>query len=189
MLKKLLIPVGIVALLSLGSIALAGIPCSGTSTLVATENSVPCTNAGAFCPKGDFNQITVTVTVKDCYGTALAAKPLIVSPATPGFKLAAAESAKACTTNVSGQASVIVTKIGGCGNLQFTALCQGVPLGPSNAIYCSNVDSNASGKVDGADLLKFAGDYGKNVPCSDFDCSAKVDGADLLKFANHYGHQ
>ncbi|HVP58237.1 MAG TPA: hypothetical protein VMU02_09065 [bacterium] len=186
---------GVVAVLAvltaLSSIALAGVPCSGTSTVVATENSIPCTGAGAFCPKGDYNSITVTVTVLDCYGTALASKAVTVSPSGDAtLKFQAADSAKALTTNGSGQVTATYTKLGGCGNAKFSALSQGVTLGPSNVIYCSNVDNNGTGKVDGTDLSIFAGHFGRtDRPCSDYNCSGKVDGTDFSLLAGHFGHQ
>jgi len=187
MLKKLLIPTGIVALFAFGSIALAGVPCTGTSTIVATENNPSCPAGGAFCPAGDLNTITVTVTVLDCYGTALSGKSVTLSPVGAGLKFQAADSAKAVMTNLSGQASTTYSKIGGCGNLTFTGLCQGVTLGPSNSLYCANPDNNGSGTVDGIDLGTFATHYGKNQPCSDYNCSGLVDGVDLGTFATHYG--
>jgi hypothetical protein len=191
MLKKLLIPIGIVALFALGSIALAGVPCTGTSSVVATENSTPCPAGGAFCPKGDYNTITVTVTVLDCYGTALGSKSVQVRPSGAAtFKFQAADSLKTLTTNVSGQVVATYTKIGGCGNMNFTAICQGVTLGPSNTLYCANVDNNASGKCDGTDFGVFAGHYNRtDRPCSDYNCSGKVDGTDFGLFAGHYNHQ
>jgi len=191
MLKKLLIPIGIVALMTFGSIALAGVPCSGTSSVVATENSAPCPAGGAFCPKGDYNTITVTVTVLDCYGTALSGKSVTLHPAgATTVKFQAADSAKTLSTNVSGQVQATYSKMAGCGNMQFTAVSQLVTLGPSNTLYVANVDNNASTKVDGVDLTFFAGHYGRtDRPCSDYNCSGKVDGVDLTFFAGHYGHQ
>jgi len=189
MLKKLLIPTGIVALFAFGSIALAGVPCTGTSTVVATENSAPCAAGGAFCPAGDFNTVTVTVTVLDCYGTALSGKSVTVSLAgAANLKFQAADSSKALTTNISGQATATYNKIGGCGNLAFSAVCQGVTFTTSNTLYCSNVDNNGSGACDGTDLSIFASHYGRtDRPCSDFNCSASVDGTDLSIFASHFG--
>ena len=182
----------LIALMALGSIALAGVPCTGTSTVVATENSSPCSAGGAFCPKGDYNTVTVTVTVNDCYGTALAGKSVAVkvNSGAASLKFQAADSTKTLTTNVSGQVVATYTKIGGCGNMAFNAICQGVTLGPSNSLYAANVDNNGSGKCDGTDLSIFAGHYGRtDRPCSDFNCSGKVDGTDLSIFAGHFGHQ
>jgi hypothetical protein len=164
MLKKLLIPIGIVALMAFGSIALAGVPCSGTSTVVATENSTPCLAGGAFCPAGDYNTITVTVTVLDCYGTALSGKSVTITPngdTSVRFK-GAADSSKTSSTNVSGQVTATYNKIGGCGNLKFLATCQAITLGPSNSLYCANVDNNGSGKCDGTDFTIFAGHLGNS---------------------------
>ena len=188
MLKKLLIPIGIVALFSLGSIALAGVPCTATSSIVATETNASCVAGAALCPKGDFETITVTVTVLDCYGTALSGKSVKVDViGAPTLLLQAADSTKTILTNGSGQVVIAYAKIGGCGNIQFTSLVQGVTIGPSNVLYCSNPDNNGTGRVDGTDLTFFAADYGLNAPCSDYNCSAKVDGTDLTFFAAHYG--
>jgi hypothetical protein len=185
------IAVVLTLLAAYAGIALAGVPCAGTSTVVATENSVPCTAGGAFCPKGDYNTITVTVTVLDCYGTALGSKGVTISPTGAAtVKFQAADSAKAGNTNGSGQVQFTYTKLAGCGNMEFTAVCQGVTLTESNSLYVANVDNNASGKVDGTDLTIFAGHYGRtDRPCSDYNCSGKVDGTDLTLFATHYGHQ
>ena len=195
MLKKLLIPcVGIVALLALGGVALAGVPCTGTSTVVATENNASCTNSGAFCPKGDMDKITVTVTVLDCYGTALAGSSVDIRmkgvTVSDKFKIAPSETLKVAVTNISGVASTTFSKFGGCGNAYFTAIVSGVTLNSSNSIYCANVDKNPTpdGAVNSVDLGIFAGDYGKARPCSDFNCVGGVNSVDLAIFATHYGH-
>jgi hypothetical protein len=183
--------IALIALLAFGSIALAGVPCTGTSSVVATENSAPCPAGGAFCPKGDWTTMTVTVTVLDCYGTALGSKSVAVRPTGDvSVKFQAADSTKTLTTNVSGQVVATYTKMAGCGNMTFTAVVQGVTLGPSNSLYVANPDNNGSGKVDGTDLGIFAGHFGRtDRPCSDYNCSGKVDGTDLGLFASHFGHQ
>jgi hypothetical protein len=197
MLKKLLIPcVGIVALMALGSVALAGVPCLGTSTVVATENNLNCTNAGYFCPQGDTlaNVITVNVTVLDCYGTALSGKSVAIkgSGVLPAdkFKFANSETLKTAVTNLSGIATTTFSKFGGCGNMNFTATVLGVTLATSNVIYCSNMDKNPTpdGNVNSVDLSLFTGDYGGVAACSDFNCLGGVNSVDLSIFTGHYGH-
>jgi len=193
MLKKLLIPVfGIVALAVLSGIALAGVPCAGTSTVVVTENSAQCTGAAAICPAGDKDTLKIEVTVLDCYGTALSGKSVTLTPISSGFKFRAADSSKVAATDVLGKVSWGYKCFGGCGNLQFQAVVDGVTIGPSTAIYIANFDNNAvpTGKCDAVDLGIFGTNYGSTTwPCGDFNCSAKTDAVDLAIFGTHYGHQ
>ena len=193
MLKKLLIPCfGIVALAVLSGIALAGVPCTGTSTVVITENNVGCAAGAAICPKGDLDTVTVTITVLDCYGTALAGKSVTIQPAAAGFVFNVADSARVLVSNALGVVSQKYMKFGGCGNLRFQAVSDGVTLGPSAPIYVSNMD-NVLGtpalKCDGLDLSLFGQYYGLTTfPCGDYNCSGKTDGLDLSIFGQHYGH-
>jgi hypothetical protein len=135
--------------------------------------------------------MTVTVTVLDCYGTALGSKSVQVKPSgATTLKLPAADSTKTLVTNVSGVVVATYTKIGGCGNMNFIAICTGVTLGPSNTLYVANVDNNGSGKCDGTDFSLFAGHFNRtDRPCSDYNCSGKVDGTDFSLFAGHFNHQ
>jgi hypothetical protein len=190
MLKKLLIPTaGIVALLALGGVALAGIPCAGTSFFDVYTNSVPCDSvAGGFCPAGDMSIVTVKITVNDCYGNALDSLDVDIRPDTPGFKFTAAESSQVVATNTLGEAQVTVQCFGGCGDLDFIGICEGVTLGPSDPIYSASVDNNGSGAVDAVDFSIFAGNYGSANPCHDYNCSGQVDAVDFSIFAGHYGH-
>lgn len=193
MLKKLLIPVfGIVALAVLGGIAVAGVPCAGTSTIVVTENNASCTGAAAICPAGDKDTIRVEVTIMDCYGSVLAGKSVTVTPISAGFKFRAADSSKVAVTSALGVVAFGYKAFGGCGNLQFQAVVDGVTIGPSAAIYIANFDNNAvpSGKVDLVDLGIFGSNYGSTTwPCGDYNCSGKTDLVDLGIFGTHYGHQ
>jgi hypothetical protein len=192
MLKKLLIPVfGIVALAVLSGIALAGVPCAGTSTVVVTENSVVCTGAAALCPAGDMDTLKVTVTVMDCYGTALSGKSVTITPVSTGFKFRAADSSKVVVTDALGGASTGYRYMGGCGNLQFQAVVDGVTLGPSASIYIASPDNTypANGIVNAIDLATFGQNYGSSSwPCGDFNCSGVVNAIDLATFGAHYGH-
>ena len=193
MLKKLLIPLfGIVALAVLSGIALAGVPCAGTSTIVVTENSASCTGGAAICPAGDKDTLKVTVTVLDCYGSVLSGKNVTVTPVTTGFKFRAADSSKVAATDVLGVVSFGYKYFGGCGNVQFQAVVDGVTIGPSAAVSIANFDNNAvpSGKCDLVDLGIFGAHYGSTTwPCGDYNCSGKTDLVDLGIFGTHYGHQ
>ena len=193
MLKKLLIPgMGIVALAVLSGIALAGVPCSGTSTVIITESSGACTNAAAICPKGDLDTIKVVVTVMDCYGSVLVGKTVTVTPATTGFVFKAGETSRVAVTDGAGKVSFGYKCFGGCGNLKFQAVSDGVTLGPSAACYIANLDNAITpptAKCDGLDLSLFGQNYGKTTfPCGDYNCSGKEDGLDLSVFGQHYGH-
>jgi len=192
MLKKLLIPLfGIVALAVLSGIAVAGVPCSGTSTIVVTENNGSCTGAAVLCPKGDKDVVTVTVTVMDCYGTALSGKSVTLTPISTGFKFRTVDQSKVGTTDALGVVAYTYACVGGCGNLQFQAVVDGVTIGPSAAIYIANFDMNAvpSGSVDAVDLGIFGSNYGSTTyPCGDYNCSGVTDAIDLAIFGTHYGH-
>lgn len=194
MLKKLLIPaIGIVALAVLSGIALAGVPCSGTSTVIITENSVPCVNAANICPLGDRDTLKVEVTVLDCYGTPLAGKSVTLTPATAGFVFKAADSAKVLVTDSNGKASSGYKSFGGCGDLKFQAVCDGVALGPSATCYIANFDNTITpptAKVDALDLSQFGQNYGNNAwKQGDYNCDGFVNALDLSQFGQHYGHQ
>jgi hypothetical protein len=81
---------------------------------------------------------------------------------------------------------------GGCGNLQFQAVVDGVTIGPSTAIYIANFDNNPvpSGKCDLVDLGIFGANFGSTTwPCGDYNCSGKEDLVDLGIFGTHFGHQ
>jgi hypothetical protein len=193
MLKKLLIPLfGIVALAVLSGIALAGVPCSGTSTIVVTENSAACTGAAAICPAGDKDTLRVEVTVMDCYGTALSGKSVTLTPISSGFKFRAVDNPVVLSTDVLGKVAYGYRYFGGCGSLQFQAVVDGVTIGPSSAITIANFDNNAvpSGKCDLIDLGIFGAHFGSTTwTCGDYNCSGKEDLVDLGIFGAHFGHQ
>lgn len=195
MLKKLLIPtIGIVALAVLSGIALAGVPCTGTSTVIITENSTPCVNAANICPGGDRDTITVTVTVLDCYGNPVVGENATITPVSAGFVFKLADSTKVLVTNGSGVVSAKYYCFGGCGNLTFQAVCNGVTLGPSANIYIVNLDYVTSAptfKCDALDLSPFGQNYGTTTyPCGNYNCSTdgKTDALDLSVLGQHYGH-
>jgi hypothetical protein len=82
------------------------------------------------------------------------------------------------------------TKSGDGGNctLQFSAVCQGVELGPSNFIVTASPDADADCDVDLQDFIFFAGVYLGNECCADYDCDGDVDLQDFITFAGHYLH-
>jgi hypothetical protein len=172
----------------------AGVPCTGTSTVVITENSSPCVNAANICPAGDLDQITVTVTVLDCYGSPVVGQNATITPASAGFVFKAADSTKVLVTNGSGAVSATYKCFGGCGNLRFQAVCQGVTLGPSAAIDVKNLDNSITPptfKCDALDLSQFGQKYGSTTwACGNYNCSVddKVDALDLSILGQHYGH-
>jgi hypothetical protein len=195
MLKKLLIPaIGIVALAVLSGIALAGVPCTGTSTVIITEDSAPCVNAANICPGGDLDTLTVTVTVLDCYGNPVVGQNATVTPVGAGFVFRAADQSKVLVTDGSGVVSAKYYCFGGCGNLAFQAVCQGVTLGPSANIYIANLDNTTTAptyKCDALDLSLFGQRYGSTTwACGNYNCSVdgKVDALDLSVLGQHYGH-
>jgi hypothetical protein len=188
--KNIVVGVAVVAamLLSFG-IAMAGVPCAGTSEIVASPA------CDSYCPKGDARTLTVTVTVRDCYGTPLEGIEVIVTPAqgTTNRCWCPGTSAVTCTTNANGVATAQFKKFGGYGSasdcyLRFQADAEGVLLGPSDPVVACSVDLTTDCQVTLADFSWFAGDYG-TVRCrSDFDCSGTVALADFTRFAGHYGH-
>jgi hypothetical protein len=190
--KKLMFTLaGITAVVLLAGVAYAGVPCAGTSSVNAAP---PC---GAYCPASDFDIVTVTVVVRDCYGTPLEGEEVLVEPTdlvTHYFCLG--EEAKTCTTDVTGTCVVYFHQFGGCDDkladcgLEFTATASGVVLGPSNRIVTASPDTDATGKVDLSDFIYFAGVYQSTTDCCcDFDCTGKVDLSDFIAFANHYQHK
>jgi hypothetical protein len=107
------------------------------------------------------------------------------------FKFTVVDTPMVAVTNIAGVATAQLTRFGGCGNMRFTATSDGVVLGPSNSLYCANMDKNPipDGSVNSVDLSIFTGDYGKSDrPCSDFNCQGGVNSVDLSIFTGHYGH-
>ena len=178
---------GIVVALGAG-VAFAGVPCAGTSTVEASPD------CGAYCPASDFGTVTVTVTVKDCYGTPLEGVEVTVTEAAggTGHCWCPGEDAKVCTTDASGVCTVTFSDFGGCDGsgcgLQFQADAEGVILGPSQPIVAANVDNTADCAVALADFINFASHYGTSNCCSDYNCDGTVALADFINFASHYGH-
>ena len=188
--KRLMLALaGIAAVVLLTGGAYAGVPCAGTSSVNAAP---PC---GAYCPASDMGILTVTVVVRDCYGTLLPDVEVLVEPiiVAGGHCFCPGEEAKTCTTNVSGTCTVTFHNFGGCDGvdcgLEFQATADGVVLGPSNRVITASPDTNADCVVDLTDFIYFAGVYQTTDCCCDFDCTGLVDLSDFIAFATHYQHR
>lgn len=179
---------GIAAVVLGAGVAFAGVPCAGTSTVVATPS------CGAYCPASDMDVVTVTVTVKDCYGTPLEGIVVTVTEAAgaTGHCWCPGEDAKVCTTDASGVCTVQFSDFGGCGgtgcSLQFQADAEGVILGPSQVIVSASPDGNGDCVVNLTDFIAFASVYQTADCCSDFNCDGVVNLTDFISFASHYQH-
>ena len=188
--KRLMLALaGIAAVVLLAGGAYAGVPCAGTSSVNAAP---PC---GAYCPESDMGIVTVTVVVRDCYGTILPGVEVLVEPiiVAGGHCFCPGEEAKTCTTDVTGTCTVTFHNFGGCDGvdcgLEFQATAEGVVLGPSNRIITASPDTDASCVVDLTDFIYFAGVYQTTDCCCDFDCTGLVDLSDFIAFATHYQHR
>jgi hypothetical protein len=149
--------------------------------------------------------VTVTVVVRDCYGTPLPGVWVVVDPiivpgvGDPGHCFCPGEAPDSCLTDGTGTCSVTFHDFGGCDpksgdggdcGLQFSAVAEGVELGPSNRITTASPDADADCDVDLQDFIFFATVY-LDVPpecCSDYDCDGDVDLQDFIAFAIHYLH-
>jgi hypothetical protein len=193
--KRLMLTLaGIAAMVLLAGVAYAGVPCAGTSSVIASPD------CGAYCPASDMDILTVEVTVRDCYGTPLAGYVVTVDPIiemcgdppAPGHCFCPGEAPKTCITDIDGYCSVTFSDFGGCDStdcgLEFSAICEGVELGPSNRVTTASPDSDADCDVDLMDFIYFAGVYLTDDCCADYDCDGDVDLMDFIEFAGHYLH-
>ena len=186
---------GVAAMVLLGGAAHGAIPCPGTSEVIARPG------CGAYCPAGDMDTVTVTVIVRDCYGTPLPGmlvliRPIIVQYGTPpadGHCFCPGEALDSCVTDISATCSVAFSDFGGCDGddceLEFSAVCEGIELGPSNRIVTASPDADADCQVTLLDFIVFAGNYLSGDCCSDFDCDGSVTLVDFIVFASHYLHR
>ena len=198
MYKKVLIAcAGLVLLIS--GIALAGVPCAGTTTVVATGSHVSCAPDATLCPNGDYHTVDVTVTVKDCYGTPLAGQMVTVNASPPGSPFCYCPDGEPVPHDYSdskivgptGSSGVVVAtfdKVGGCGDMVFWATTAGVTAGPSLSIYIASPDNNGDCSVDLIDFGNFALAFTTADPCSDYNCDGLVDLIDFGNFAQHFTH-
>jgi hypothetical protein len=168
----------------------AGVPCIGTSTVVAEGSGTPSCGLGVavMCPRGDVGQVLVTVTVRDCYGTPLGDLAVTVTPVNwrGRFCVWPGDTVWVGMTNAQGEVAHYCSKWGGCGDIQFSAVCAGVVLGPSQAVRVISPDINGTCVVDAMDFGIFAGRYGTNNSCTDYNCDGTVNAIDFGKFAPHF---
>ncbi len=183
----------------LTGIAFAGLPCMGTSTVVATGNgSCAVIPGAAFCPNGDMNVITVSVTLRDCYGTPLPGKDVIVwayadddfcyCPDGEPAPYQLEDTKLVGPTDAAGTVTAEFKKIGGCGDMQFYATVDDIVLGPSNWMSIASPDNTSDCVVNLVDFGNFATNYNGTDPCSDFNCDGTVNLVDFGEFATHYNH-
>lgn len=196
--KRLMLTLaGIAAMVLLAGAAYAGVPCAGTSTVVATPD------CGAYCPASDMDTVTVTVCVRDCYGTPLPGVWVVVDPiivpgvGDPGHCFCPGEAPDSCLTDIAGCCFVTFSDFGGCNTksgdggdcgLEFSAVSEGVELGPSNRITTASPDADANCIVNLQDFIFFAGVYLGDECCADYDCNGVVNLQDFIAFAGHYLH-
>jgi hypothetical protein len=195
--KVLIACAGLVLLIS--GVALAGVPCAGTTTVSAVGLG-SCAPGAAMCPNGDYDQVAVTVTVKDCYGTPLAGQMVTVNANPAGLPFCYCldgepapndySDSKVATvpTNASGVVVVNFDKVGGCGNMDFYATIGTVVAGPSVSIYIANPDNTGDCIVNLIDFGNFALAYNGTDPCMDYNCDGFVNLIDFGQFALHYNH-
>jgi hypothetical protein len=93
-------------------------------------------------------------------------------------------------SNALGKVSQEYKAFGGCGNLAFRAVVDGVTLGPSATVYISSLDPATGSPLvcDALDFSAFGQRYLTNYPCLDYDCSGSVDAIDFSAFGQHYLH-
>jgi hypothetical protein len=187
---------GLILLVS--GMALAGVPCASTTTIVATGDST-CAPGAAICPNGDYDNVIVTVTVRDCYGTPLPGHTAVVQASPAGAPFCYCPDGEpppndyedtkiSPATNGAGVTTVVFAKFGGCGDMQFYAQVGTVLAGPSVAIYIASPDNNGDCVVDLIDFGNFATGYFGTDPCHDYNCDGVVDLIDFGNFATHYFH-
>jgi hypothetical protein len=176
-------------LLLVSGMAFAGVPCAGTTTVVASGDAV-CAPGAAVCPAGDLHTVNVVVTVRDCYGTPLSGLYVDVSPAgvAPAVFCFCDSVKTVGPTDVTGTTTAAYDDFGGCGDLQFYATIGTVIAGPSAAITIGSPDGNGDCQVDLVDFGIFASNYFSTDSCSDYNCDGIVDLVDFGIFASHYFH-
>jgi hypothetical protein len=189
--KRMVVALAAASLLVLwvGTAVAAGVPCAGTTTVVATGSGA-CSPGAAVCPAGDLDNVTVTVVVRDCYGQVLPGLYVDVSPAgVPPAVFCFCDSVKTVgPTDATGTTTAAYADFGGCGDLQFYATIGAVVAGPSPAITIASPDTDGDCRVTLIDFGYFALSYLTGDPCCDYDCDGTVNLVDFGTFALHYLH-
>jgi hypothetical protein len=200
----LLVVLGLVA----ASVALAGIPDPGHSTVPAFVNLVACDGAGALTSAYPA-RYQATVTVHDIGGFPVVGSLIRLSfcsdvriySVIPGGTVTGSVYTHGTLTNGSGQATVEISGAGlnstgasfGADGLNcVTWTADGYTLGTSSvSAYDENGGLNvALQNVDATDLTRFAQDYlavpSVYKPRSDFNNILGLDGGDLTFFAQYF---
>jgi len=173
--------------------ASAGIPSASTSTVVAIPSGTPACNPGTavICPASDMDIIDVTVTVRNIYGDVLPGKTVVCNANVVSggpFCFCPGEDPQTGVTDVNGEVVFYYTDFGGCGELEWYAVCEAVVLGPSNTVYIASPDNNGDCQVNLIDFGNFALVYNGTDACSDYNCDGGVTLIDFGTFALHYQH-
>lgn len=195
--------IGIVTLvlcLILAGTSAAGEPDSTWTTIDTDVFGVStCAHIAVVCPAGDWGGITVTVCLKDQYGTPIPGHDVfcnIEEHVTPGGYVCICPNDMNQTgfTDAMGCVDFVFTHLGGCGAVQFRVEAGSLEL-VSDPVMIKSPDM-VPGIVDPAhwcevnliDFIELAACYMTGEPCPDLDCSDRVDLVDLIAFANHYIH-
>ena len=190
--RVLLVVTAVVLSLTLAGAAFAGIPSASTSTVERVPQGTACDpfDIAVVCPASDLGTIMVTVTVRNVYGDPLPGISVTctATPVTGVFCFCPGENPQSGITDINGQCFFYFTDFGGCGDLQFDAVADGVPLNPSPTIYVASVDTNGDCQVNLTDFIYFAASYQTVDPCCDYNCNGIVDLPDFITFAGHYTH-
>ena len=135
--------------------------------------------------------VQVVVTVRDSFGNPLAGREVECFPdaGSASFCWCPGSTPLIEVTNVQGEAWFGFPHFGGCGTLEFSADCEGVPIGPSNSVEVSSPDINADCAVTLHDFARFAMLYGTGDSCGDYDWDSEVGLSDFAIFAAHYGDE
>jgi hypothetical protein len=180
--------VGFVVFVILSGIAEGGVPCPPTSTVEAAGDG-HCTPDAAVCPGGDFDVITLTIIVRDCFAVPMPGMMVTVSPVPVGgspYICPGEESKTVGPTDANGWTEVQFPEFGGCGTIQFSAEVSSVEIGPSNPVFVITPDYSGDGLVNLIDFGWFATRYLTADPCFDYNCDGIVDLKDFGQFASHF---
>jgi hypothetical protein len=195
---------GIVAFclcLALAGTSEAGEPDSSWTTIDTDVFGVPtcAPEIAVVCPAGDWGGITVTICLKDEYGTPIPGHDVfcnVEEHVTPeGYVcICPCDMNQTLFTDALGCVEFVFTHLGGCGAVVFRAEAGGLEIESDPVIIKSpdmvpgTTDPGRWCEVNLADFIKLATYYLTNDPCPDLNCSDIIDLADLIAFASHYIH-
>jgi hypothetical protein len=181
----------LVCVLGLAAVtAQAGVPCPDFCTFEVTASGELAPNA-VVCPAGDYDQVTVIVTVVDCYGVPMESLDVAIypDPLATGFCFCPGEDTVMVTTDVNGTAAVEFGRFGGCGELRWYGEARYVIMGPSPSIFINSPDNFGNDcEVNLLDFVRFATSYSGDNACCDYNGDGGVNLTDFIRFAGHYSH-